>query len=124
MTKCRATYRCFVLSLLAAIASETGACGAGELTRHVRTELHMGVEFEAVLYSADAALAEKALTAAMARVAALDKTLSDYDLESELNKLSATSTVADPRGGAGERVSSREAQRRSVDRAGLLAASQ
>jgi thiamine biosynthesis lipoprotein len=54
----------------------------------------MGVEFQVVLYSDDAARADKALTQAMARVAALDKALSDYDPESELSKLCETSSVA------------------------------
>jgi len=83
-----------MLSLLTALASGTAAAGADALARHVRTELHMGVEFEVVVYSDDTALAEKALTAGMARVAALDQALSDYNLESELSRLSATSTVA------------------------------
>jgi thiamine biosynthesis lipoprotein len=51
----------------------------------------MGVEFEVVLYANDSQLAETALTKAQSRIAALDKALSDYDLESELSKLSETS---------------------------------
>lgn len=62
-----------------------------ELKRFSRVEPHMGVEFEAVLYAADESDAEAALTAAMVRIAELDKKLSDYDLQSELSKLSETS---------------------------------
>jgi FAD:protein FMN transferase len=62
-----------------------------ELKRFARVEPHMGVEFEAVLYAVDESDAEAALTAAMVRVAELDKKLSDYDLQSELSKLSETS---------------------------------
>jgi thiamine biosynthesis lipoprotein len=54
----------------------------------------MGVEFQVVLYADDGAHAEEVLTKAMARVAALDKALSDYDPESELSKLCETSNVA------------------------------
>ncbi len=78
-------------------------CGqllAAEEQRFARSELHMGVEFEVVLYSADSAPADAALTKAMARIAALDKALSDYDLESELSRLSASShSPAAPPGG-------------------------
>ena len=56
----------------------------------------MGVEFEVVLYAPEAAKAAEALTKAMARIAALDKRLSDYDPESELSKLSETSVVSGP----------------------------
>ena len=59
--------------------------------RYARTELHMGVEFEVVLYACDARQADNALSKAMSRIAALDKALSDYDLDSELSKLSQTS---------------------------------
>ena len=64
---------------------------AKELQRYSRSELHMGVEFEVVLYANDPQLAETALTKAHSRIAALDKALSDYDLESELSTLSETS---------------------------------
>jgi FAD:protein FMN transferase len=78
---------------------------AGEdlaLERYARSELHMGVEFEVVLYAADEQQAKAALDAAMARIAELDKRLSDYDLASELSRLSATSDVRhnDPARGA------------------------
>ena len=63
------------------------------LQRYAQSELHMGVEFEVVLYAADPLLADRALTKAHARIATLDKALSDYDLESELSKLSETSAV-------------------------------
>jgi thiamine biosynthesis lipoprotein len=64
------------------------------LQRFSRSEIHMGVEFEVVLYAPDAATAEQAVAKAMARIAELDKSLSDYDTESELSELSETSTVA------------------------------
>lgn len=64
------------------------------LSRYARSEGHMGVEFEVVLYASSQREADAAIDQAMARIAALNKTLSDYDLESELSKLSASSTTA------------------------------
>src|SRR5215831_5567271 len=76
----------------------SGAATAQEaLQRYSRSEVHMAVDFEVALYASDGAKADKALTQAMARVAELDKRLSDYDLESELSKLSETSPNRDDR---------------------------
>jgi thiamine biosynthesis lipoprotein len=77
----------------------TAAMGADELQRFSRSELHMGVEFEVVLYAKEAAEAEAAIGKAMGRVAELDKSLSDYDLDSELSKLSETSVVTKDKSG-------------------------
>src|SRR4051812_22050036 len=74
-----------------------GACVGQEpasLTRYSRNELHMGVEFEVVLYAADATKADEALRKALAQIAALDKALSDYDPASELSRLSEASVIA------------------------------
>lgn len=49
----------------------------------------MGTTFRVVLYASSAAQAEEAARAAFARVAALDRTLSDYRADSELMRLSA-----------------------------------
>jgi thiamine biosynthesis lipoprotein len=86
----------FLLTAVGAAAEE-----ASPLARFSRSEVHMGVEFEVVLYAANAMQADDALAKAMTRVAALDRALSDYDLESELSKLSETSS----RGGPAVRVS-------------------
>jgi thiamine biosynthesis lipoprotein len=77
----------------------TAAIGAEELQRFSRSELHMGVEFEVVLYAKDAAEAEAAIGKAMARIAELDKRLSDYEADSELSKLSETSVVTKDKSG-------------------------
>src|SRR5689334_11105469 len=74
---------------LAAIPAEQSA-------RYSQRAVHMGVEFEIVLYAPSEAAAKKAMTAAFARVAELDKRLSDYDPESELSRLSAASPTAEP----------------------------
>src|SRR6476660_3309580 len=70
------------------------AAGDGHLRRYARSEIHMGVEFEVVLYAAEAAKADEVLAKAMARIAQLDKGLSDYDVDSELSKLSETSALS------------------------------
>src|SRR5262245_2352282 len=48
---------------------------------------HMGTTFRIVLYAADRDTAEKAKTAAFARVAELDAVMSDYKKDSELMRL-------------------------------------
>lgn len=52
----------------------------------------MGVQFEVVVYAPQPSLAEAALDAAFARVAELDRLLSDYDPASELSRLSQSSS--------------------------------
>src|SRR5687768_17420514 len=76
--------RIALIFLLMALAVLSAAAAED---RYARSEPHMGVEFEVVLYASDAKQADEALTKAMDRIAALDKALSDYDLESELSKL-------------------------------------
>jgi len=68
----------------------------GEPARYSQRAVHMGVEFEVVLYAPSEPAAKKAMTAAFARVAELDKRLSDYDPDSELSRLSAGSPSAEP----------------------------
>lgn len=87
------------LCFLLAIALTPAPLSAAEpaLARFSHKEPHMGVEFEVVLYAATSTQANEALRRAMARIAELDKALSDYDLTSELSRLSATSqSVATP----------------------------
>ena len=50
-------------------------------------QTHMGSEFKIVLYTSGEAEARRASDAAFARIAALDKALSDYEPESELMRL-------------------------------------
>ncbi|MCI0357153.1 MAG: FAD:protein FMN transferase [Planctomycetaceae bacterium] len=66
---------------------------AANLVRFRKTAIHMGVEFEVELFAGDESQAEKALAAGFARIASLDRTMSDYDPASELSRLSETSTV-------------------------------
>lgn len=90
----RSAFQVGAVVALAAWVAFVNSLAAAE-QRYSRTEIHMGVEFEVVLYAADEAQAAAALTKAMDRIAALDQALSDYDLASELSKLSATSHPAD-----------------------------
>src|SRR6516165_1486683 len=55
-----------------------------ELERYTFTEPHMGTTVRIVLYAPDEATAKKAAKAAFARIAELNKIMSDYDPESEL----------------------------------------
>jgi FAD:protein FMN transferase len=73
-----------VVLLLAALA------GSGPFALHPyeAVEPHMGTLFRIKLYAIDEAQAQRAFRAAFARVAALDHALSDYEPESELNRLS------------------------------------
>jgi thiamine biosynthesis lipoprotein len=73
-----------------------GLCAADEpssLARFAKRGLHMGVEFDLVLYAASQEQADAAHARAFARIAALDRALSDYDPASELSRLSETSSV-------------------------------
>jgi FAD:protein FMN transferase len=86
------TAAAFLLAAAASVAqTETSA-----LERFSERQLHMGVEFEVVLYARDRAAADKALAAAFERISALDRIMSDYDAASELSRLSATAPTKEP----------------------------
>lgn len=77
---------------LLALGLLAGTCTisvADEMQRFAKTEFHMAVDFEVVLYAQDEAAANLAFAAAFARIAELNRKLSDYDPESELSRLSA-----------------------------------
>lgn len=57
------------------------------LTRHTFTEPHMGTRFQIIVYAPNADAARKASSDAFARIAALNRTMSDYDKDSELRRL-------------------------------------
>ena len=75
---------------LAWYASASGA-EPDAMQRYEYSEVHMGAEIRLVLYSASAATANRAAQRAYARIAELNRILSDYDPKSELSLLSATS---------------------------------
>ena len=68
----------------------SGALSAAEpsLARFESTQPQMGVPFKIILYAADQEAANAAFDAAFSRVAELNRSLSDYDPQSELSRLS------------------------------------
>lgn len=82
--------------LMAAAVSELSAEDAPPVGRFAKTELHMAVEFEIVVYATDRAAADRAFSAGFARVAELNRKLSDYDADSEVSRLSATAGSLQP----------------------------
>jgi thiamine biosynthesis lipoprotein len=66
------------------------------LARYEFTEPQMGVPFKIVVYAADDEIANRAASAAFARVKALNAVLSDYEGDSELVRLSKGSPHAGP----------------------------
>lgn len=77
------------LTLLAGCAAPPER--AAPLERFEFEQPHMGTSFRIVLYAPDAEGAGEAAAAAFARVAELDRALSDYDPGSELSRLSRAS---------------------------------
>ncbi len=63
------------------------AASAGALSRYEFAQVHMGVECRITLYAGERESAEKSAARAYERIAALDASLSDWRLESELNRL-------------------------------------
>ena len=76
------------LSLL--LVSSCVSHPAAELSRFEFMQPQMGLPFRIVLYAPDNATAESAATAAFKRIAQLNGSLSDYEPDSELSKLSRT----------------------------------
>jgi thiamine biosynthesis lipoprotein len=73
---------------LAIAALVSGRPGEGpELRRFEAVETHMGSPFQVTFYTSDDAAARRGFRAAFDRIAALDKSFSDYDPESELMQL-------------------------------------
>jgi thiamine biosynthesis lipoprotein len=75
----------FVLILTARGLGDDGPA----LRRFEFTEPHMGTAFTLILYSGDDPTASRASRAAFDRIKALDRTLTDYDPDSELMRLCA-----------------------------------
>ena len=88
-----------LLALSLIVLSSFAAPPSVGLTRFAYTQYHMGVDARIVVYAPNLQTAEKACTAAFARIAALDSIMSDYRPDSELMRLCAKA------GGAPVRVS-------------------
>lgn len=83
--------RWFLAAILLGVSGSPRAFAAVPAAERFEfSEVHMGADFKLVLYAADRDAANRAAAAAYARIAALNKTLSDYDPQSELSRLSAT----------------------------------
>ena len=77
------------VGLWALVLSSPARSGEGPGPRRFEfTEPHMGTAFTIVLYTDDPAAASRASRLAFDRIKALDRTLTDYDPDSELMKLS------------------------------------
>ncbi|MGA2867142.1 MAG: FAD:protein FMN transferase [Verrucomicrobiota bacterium] len=76
---------------LGTVSCVTVRQGTPALTRYEYERPEMGVPFRLVLYAPDQAGADQAAEAAFRRVQQLNDSLSDYEAESELSKLSRTS---------------------------------
>ena len=77
-------------------ATVIGAGAEAKLERFEFTEPQMGVPFKIVLYAPDQTAANRASRAALEKIAALNKVMSDYDPSSELSQLSACSPCRRP----------------------------
>jgi FAD:protein FMN transferase len=88
--RCNAEFFLFVYALVAGTALFSGCATThvSELQRFEFTETHMAVPFRIVLYATNQSHAKIAADAGFARIAELNAKLSDYDLDSELSKLS------------------------------------
>lgn len=78
----------------AILTSEPASTGAPALVSE--SQKHMGTEFTIQIAGAKGRDTGPALRAAFAKIAALDKAMTDYDPESELSKLGATAPHASP----------------------------
>jgi thiamine biosynthesis lipoprotein len=86
---------CFCVALGGISIAQAGEeATQGELDRYVRHERHMGTEFAITAYGADAARIQTAFDAAFARIAELDRALSNYRSDSELSRVSHSSPHA------------------------------
>ena len=79
--------RCLAEPLFPLRGGVVFVCRAEKLARFEFESKHMGTVFRVVLYAADKAAAEKAAANAFARVAELDRAMSDYNPNSELMRL-------------------------------------
>jgi FAD:protein FMN transferase len=76
-----------LVALFAALSALPGQPAAERLERLTFQQPHMGTLFRLVLYAPDKASADKAAAAAFARVAELNKIMSDYLADSELMRV-------------------------------------
>lgn len=97
------------------LSGSSAVADPAAVRRYEYSEVRMGTDFRVVLYAADENVANRAAAAAFARVDELNKVLSDYDPQSELSLLSATS-------GSGKKVKLGDDLWRVLQRSQQLAA--
>ena len=83
----REAIRWLMLAPLVACARGAGADDPAGLQRFAFTEPHIGTLFQLVLFAPEPAAAQAAAQAAFARIAELNRSLSDYDPASEVSRL-------------------------------------
>jgi thiamine biosynthesis lipoprotein len=74
-----------IFGVLAALASAPD--GRATVGRQEYTQVHMGMPVRVTVYAADTVAVRQAISAAFARIAALDAVMSDYRADSELRRL-------------------------------------
>jgi thiamine biosynthesis lipoprotein len=79
-----------LLSIALAAALGEVSTDNAPLQRYAFSEMLMGMPFRAVVYAPDEQSANRAVTAAFRRILELNAVCSDYDADSELNRLCAT----------------------------------
>jgi thiamine biosynthesis lipoprotein len=88
LDKLRGILRIGLIGFWGAGLAVAGAQQKTELHRFTFTEYHMGVDARLVVYAPSQQVAVTACTAAFERIAALDSIMSDYQIRSELMRLS------------------------------------
>lgn len=76
-----------LLAITGSVSRGQPASATETLKRHQYVQMKMGTAFQLILWTADDQSADEAAAAAWARIDQLTKTLSDYDSDSELNRL-------------------------------------
>lgn len=71
-------------------------CDEPEFRRYEYSQTEMAIQFTIIIYSSDVSIANRAAKNAFDRMHALNRIMSDYDPESELRRLCASSSVGKP----------------------------
>ena len=80
-----------LIALFLALLTAGCRTGPAAAVRCEYRQTHMGMPFRIVLYAPDQASGDVAAAAAFQRISDLNRTLSDYETDSELSRLSRTS---------------------------------
>lgn len=86
----------FALLLTVSLVPALAASADEKLSRYEASEMHMGQKFALVLYATSDEAAEKASRKLFDRIRDLDRTLTDYNPDSELSRLCDTARPGKP----------------------------